>query len=102
MDDRIFSVSELNGYIKLLIEGDPLLDRIYVRGEISNYKMYPSGHHYFTLKDQEGKTVHVERQKERLLPRARAGQRGLAPRVPRPDHDAVILLQNRQPPHKCL
>ncbi len=54
MDDRIFSVSELNGYIKLLIEGDPLLDRIYVRGEISNYKMYPSGHHYFTLKDQEG------------------------------------------------
>ena len=54
MDDRIFSVSELNGYIKLLIEGDPLLDRIYVRGEISNYKTYPSGHHYFTLKDQEG------------------------------------------------
>ncbi|MCF0120737.1 MAG: exodeoxyribonuclease VII large subunit [Oscillospiraceae bacterium] len=54
MDNYIFSVSELNEHIKDLVESDPTLARIYVRGEISNYKVYPSGHHYFTLKDQEG------------------------------------------------
>ena len=50
----IFSVSELNGRIKGLIDSDPVLESIYVRGELSNYKTYPSGHHYFTLKDAEG------------------------------------------------
>lgn len=49
----IFSVSEANGFIKALLDGVPQLREIYVRGEISNYKLYPSGHHYFTLKDAE-------------------------------------------------
>ncbi len=53
-EKTIFSVSELNGRIKGLIDSDPVLDGIYVRGELSNYKTYPSGHHYFTLKDAEG------------------------------------------------
>ncbi len=47
------SVTEVNHYVKQLLDTDPLLSRVTVRGEISNYKMYPSGHHYFTLKDAE-------------------------------------------------
>ena len=50
----IFTVSEANGFIKALLDRVPQLQEIYVRGEISNYKIYPSGHHYFTLKDAEG------------------------------------------------
>lgn len=54
MDNKVYSVSELNGRIKNLIDSDPALDGVYVRGELSNYKIYPSGHHYFTMKDAEG------------------------------------------------
>ena len=50
----IFSVSEANNFIKALFDQVPQLQEIYVRGEISNYKLYPSGHHYFTLKDESG------------------------------------------------
>ena len=53
MDEKIFSVSELNGHIKALLEADPFLQSVCVRGELSNYKVYPSGHHYFTLKDAQ-------------------------------------------------
>ena len=48
----IFSVSEANNFIKALLDAVPQLQTIFVRGEISNYKCYPSGHHYFTLKDE--------------------------------------------------
>ena len=51
--DRIWSVSELNAYLRELLESQPLLAHVSVRGELSNYKIYPSGHHYFTLKDSE-------------------------------------------------
>ena len=55
MDQQhIFAVSEVNGLIKDLIDGTPQLSGLYIRGELSNYKIYPSGHHYFTLKDAEG------------------------------------------------
>ncbi len=50
----IFSVSEANNFIRTLLEQVPQLQEIFVRGEISNYKLYPSGHHYFTLKDEGG------------------------------------------------
>ena len=53
MERQIFSVTELNNRIKGLLELDPMLRNICVRGEISNYKVYASGHHYFTLKDSE-------------------------------------------------
>ncbi len=53
MSDRIYEVSELNNYIKGLLDSDPALTGIYVRGELSNYKIYSSGHHYFTIKDRE-------------------------------------------------
>lgn len=50
----VYSVSQVNGYLKELVDGDPLLRGLLVRGEVSNYKCYPSGHHYFSLKDEQG------------------------------------------------
>ena len=54
MEQHIFGVTEDNNLVKLLLDGEPMLQNICVRGELSNYKMYPSGHHYFSLKDPEG------------------------------------------------
>ena len=54
MEQNIIAVSQVNEYIKFLLDRDELLANLCVRGEISNYKVYPSGHHYFTLKDAEG------------------------------------------------
>ena len=54
MERQVFSVSELNGLVKAVLDSVPELNHVFVRGEISNYKLYPSGHHYFTLKDAEG------------------------------------------------
>jgi exodeoxyribonuclease VII large subunit len=51
---NIYSVSQVNQYIKSLISEDYFLNRIYVRGEISNCKYHSSGHIYFTLKDRNG------------------------------------------------
>ena len=48
-----FTVTELNAHIKQLLDADALLGNVCVTGELSNYKVYPSGHHYFTLKDAE-------------------------------------------------
>lgn len=53
MDQQALTVTELNQYIKGLLDIDPMLGNVSVRGELSNYKIYPSGHHYFTLKDSE-------------------------------------------------
>ena len=50
----VFSVTQVNQYIKGLLDRDGALSGLYIRGEISNYKTYPSGHHYFSLKDAEG------------------------------------------------
>ena len=49
----VYSVSQVNGHVKQLMDGDDLLSGLLVRGEISNYKCYPSGHHYFSLKDAQ-------------------------------------------------
>lgn len=51
---RVYEVSEVNQYIKSVLEGVPELSDLLIRGELSNYKIYPSGHHYFTLKDSQG------------------------------------------------
>lgn len=48
----IYSVTQLNGYIKQRMDADPVLQGVFVRGEVSNYKLYPSGHAYFSLKDE--------------------------------------------------
>ena len=55
MERHVYGVSELNGLIKAVLDSIPQLGNVCVRGEISNYKYYPSsGHHYFSLKDNEG------------------------------------------------
>lgn len=52
MENNILSITQVNEYIRAQMDRDPLLCGVAVRGEISNYKLYPSGHHYFTLKDE--------------------------------------------------
>lgn len=52
MAQEVLSITQINEYIRSVIDRDGLLAGVAVRGEISNYKMYPSGHHYFTLKDE--------------------------------------------------
>lgn len=52
MSQQVLSITQLNEYIRGRLDNDPLLNAVAVRGEISNYKVYPSGHHYFTLKDE--------------------------------------------------
>ena len=52
MAQDVLSITQLNEYIRGRMDEDPMLNSVAVRGEISNYKMYPSGHHYFTLKDE--------------------------------------------------
>ena len=54
MAQQVLSVTQLNEYIRTQMDADPVLSGIAIRGEISNYKVYPSGHHYFTLKDDGG------------------------------------------------
>lgn len=51
---QVLTVSELNHHIKYLMDQDYVLSHLMVEGELSNYKAYPSGHHYFSLKDAEG------------------------------------------------
>ena len=52
MPRDVLSITQVNDYIRTMMDGDALLSQIAVCGEISNYKVYPSGHHYFTLKDE--------------------------------------------------
>ena len=52
MENNVLSITQINEYIRSRMDSDPLLSAVAVRGEISNYKLYPSGHHYFTLKDE--------------------------------------------------
>ena len=52
MARQVLSITQLNEYIRSRMDADPFLSGIAVRGEISNYKLYPSGHHYFTMKDE--------------------------------------------------
>ena len=54
MAQNVISVTQLNEYIRSRMDADEMLAGVAVKGEISNYKMYPSGHHYFTLKDEGG------------------------------------------------
>ena len=49
---QVLSILQINEYIRGKMDTDVLLNQVAVRGEISNYKMYSSGHHYFTLKDE--------------------------------------------------
>ena len=56
---QTLSVTQLNEYLKMLLDGDRVLSSVFVRGEISNFKLYSSGHAYFTLKDDAGQLKSV-------------------------------------------
>jgi len=80
MNEKIWSVGELTRQIKGLLDGEPLLQQVYVRGELSNYKVYPSGHHYFTVKDEEAtlKAVMFRREASHLRFRPESGMKVIA------------------------
>ena len=80
MEERILSVSDVNQYIKSILDRDGFLSSICIRGEISNYKIYPSGHHYFTLKDSGGtlRCVMFSRSAVRMRFRPENGMKVLA------------------------
>ena len=48
----VYSVNELNNYVKKVLDNDEVLKHIFVTGEISNYKAHYSGHLYMTIKDE--------------------------------------------------
>ncbi|MBE6549775.1 MAG: exodeoxyribonuclease VII large subunit [Ruminococcaceae bacterium] len=77
MKDFSLSVSEVNRYVKSLIESDACLSEITVRGEISNLKYHSSGHIYFTLKDEESEIAAVmfRAQAQRMTFRADNGMK---------------------------
>lgn len=52
MPQQVLTISQINEYIRRLMDTDSVLVGVAVKGEVSNYKIYPSGHHYFTLKDE--------------------------------------------------
>ena len=54
MAQHIYGVTEINQYVKALMDGDGVLRSVLVAGEVSNFKPYPSGHRYFSLKDPNG------------------------------------------------
>lgn len=54
IEPKIFTVGQINRYIRNLLENDFILSSLLVKGEISNFKAHSSGHLYFTLKDASG------------------------------------------------
>ena len=51
MEKKVYSVSEINKYVKMIMDHDPFLNNVNISGEITNFKAHYSGHLYFTLKD---------------------------------------------------
>ena len=51
---NVYTVKQVNAYIKNMFTQDFMLNRLYVKGEVSNCKYHPSGHIYFSLKDESG------------------------------------------------
>ena len=54
MIKNVYTVKQVNAYIKNMFTQDFMLNRLYVKGEVSNCKYHPSGHLYFSLKDESG------------------------------------------------
>lgn len=55
MEYNYLEISQINNYIKNLIDKDYFLNKVYVKGEISNFKNHARGHLYFTLKDDNSR-----------------------------------------------
>lgn len=58
-ESRILRVSELNAYVKMRIDADPVLSNVWVRGEISNLTRHGAGHYYFSLKEETARVSAV-------------------------------------------
>ncbi len=52
MEPKIATVSQINNYLKRMIDANEILNNIWIKGEISNFKLHYSGHMYITLKDE--------------------------------------------------
>ncbi len=59
MNNNYITISEVNRYIKEIINDDLLLKKVYLKGEISNFKAHSRGHYYFTLKDENSRLAAV-------------------------------------------
>ena len=90
--NSIYSVGQVNAYIKNMFNQDFMLNRIYVKGEVSNCKYHTSGHIYFSLKDETGTIACV----------MFAGQRkGLAFPMKNGDRVVACLLYTSPSPRDC-
>ncbi len=80
MADHIYTVKQVNAYIRDMFDRDFMLNRIYVKGEVSNCKYHTSGHIYFSLKDESGAIACVmfAGQRKGLSFRMREGQQVIA------------------------
>lgn len=58
-EEPVFTVSEINEYVRQMLNRDEFLQRVWVRGEISRWQVYQSGHAYFTLKDEQSQITGV-------------------------------------------
>ena len=76
----VYTVTQVNSYLKAVMDQDRLLSGLFVRGEISNFKTYPSGHSYFSLKDEGGslRCVMFRREASRLRFRPENGMKVIA------------------------
>ena len=55
MNSEALSVTDVNTYLKTIMDNDPFLNYVYIKGEISNLKFHTRGHLYFSLKDENSK-----------------------------------------------
>lgn len=79
-DARILSIKEVNRYIRMKMEGDPRLQDVWLRGEISNFTHHSSGHMYFTLKDSDSRirTIMFASHNQKLAFRPKEGTKVIA------------------------
>ena len=59
MNDKYLTVTQINKYIKYKFDNDQILNIVYLKGEISNFKSHSSGHLYFTIKDESSRIMAV-------------------------------------------
>lgn len=80
MEQKIYTIKELNRYIRMKMESDTLLSEVWIRGEISNFTHHSSGHMYFTLKDKDSriKSIMFASHNQRLPFMPREGTRVIA------------------------
>ncbi|WP_019422914.1 exodeoxyribonuclease VII large subunit [Paenibacillus sp. OSY-SE] len=79
-ETRILSIKDVNRYIRMKLEGDAMLQDVWLRGEISNFTHHSSGHMYFTLKDADSRirTIMFASHNQKLAFRPKEGTRVIA------------------------